>query len=73
MKLAVIRVNEGLKEKGLKARIVLQVHDEIIIETPFEEAEQVETVLKEGMENAAKLSVTLSVEAKRGASWYETK
>ena len=73
MKIAVIRVEKRLKEEGLKSRIVLQVHDEILIEAPEAEADLAEALLTEEMGNAAELSVKLEVEAKRGYSWYETK
>ena len=73
MKIAVIHVNEALKKAGLSTQIVLQVHDEIILEAPVSEADQAEEILVREMENAAELSVKLKVEAKRGYSWYETK
>ncbi|MBO4410738.1 MAG: DNA polymerase I, partial [Lachnospiraceae bacterium] len=73
MKIAVIRVSRALKEAGLRSRIVLQVHDEILLEAPAEEADRAEEILVREMEQAASLRVKLSVEAKRGNSWYETK
>ena len=73
MKIAMLRVDKALKEKGLKARILLQIHDELLIEAPAEEAEAVAKLLKTEMMAAADLSVPLSVEVKTGDNWYETK
>ncbi len=73
MKIAMIRVSRRLEAEGLKARIVLQIHDELLLETPFEEKEQVAVILKEEMQAAAVLSVELEVSLSEGASWYETK
>ena len=73
MKIAVIRVNKALKEGGFRSRMVLQVHDEILIEAKENEAEEVEKLLIREMEHAAELKVPLRVEVKRGRSWYETK
>ncbi len=73
MKIAMIRVDRKLKETGLKTRIVLQIHDELLLEAPEEEAERAEEILVSEMENAAQLKVKLEVEAKQGKSWYETK
>ncbi len=73
MKIAMIRVSRRLEAEGLKARIVLQIHDELLLETPFEEKERVAAILKEEMQAAAHLSVELEVSLSEGASWYETK
>ena len=73
MKIAMIRVSDKMKELGLKSRIVLQVHDELLVEAYGEEADRVEELLVREMEHAAELRVRLEVEAKRGYSWYETK
>lgn len=73
IKIAMVRVYKQLAEKKLKSRLILQVHDELIIETLVEEKEQVELILKECMENAVKLSVPLLAEVRSGHSWYETK
>ncbi len=73
MKIAMLRVKKALKEQGLKAKILLQIHDELLLEVPKEEAEQVAKLLKEEMMAAAKLTVPLSVEVKIGENWYETK
>ena len=73
IKLAMIHVDKALREQKLQARLVLQVHDELIVECPIEEREQVTALLTEQMEHVAKLSVPLLAEAKSGASWYEAK
>ncbi|MBQ1770924.1 MAG: DNA polymerase I [Clostridia bacterium] len=73
IKIAMIRVDEKLAESGLKSKLILQVHDELIVDALREEQEQVCALVKEAMENAAALSVPLTVEMKTGNSWYETK
>lgn len=73
IKLAMIYVDKTLREQKLQARLVLQVHDELIVECPVSEREQVTALLTEQMEHVAKLSVPLLAEAKSGASWYEAK
>ncbi len=73
IKLAMVRVHSALKEKGLKARLILQVHDELIIECPEEESAAVETLLRDCMEHVMELDVPLTVEVHTGKSWYETK
>ena len=73
MKLAMIKVYKALKEKNLKAKIVLQIHDELLIEAPLEEEKIVTEILVNEMESAAKLDVPLKVEAASGKSWYHTK
>lgn len=71
IKLAMVNVHGRLKSAGLKARLILQVHDELIVECPGDEAEQVRDILTEEMENAAHLSVPLVAEAHIGHSWAE--
>ena len=71
IKIAMIRVNEGLKSQGLKSRLILQVHDELLIEAWKEELEQVEALLKKEMEHAADLAVRLEIDMKHGKDWYE--
>ena len=71
IKLAMVNVYRRLKAEGLRAKLILQVHDELIAECPQEEAERVKTILTEEMENAAKLSVPLTVDAHIGHSWSE--
>lgn len=73
MKIAMIRVDRALKEQGLKSRIILQVHDELLIEAHREELEQVKELLVEEMKHAADLEVSLEVEAKAGDSWFDAK
>ena len=73
MKIAMIKVYNELKNKDLKSKIVLQIHDELIIETVLEEKEAVKKILKECMESATILSVPLTVEIEEGNSWYQAK
>ena len=73
IKLAMLRVREALKASGLKARLVLQVHDELIVECPEAEAGTVQALVAREMEQAASLAVPLTAEAKTGRSWYEAK
>ena len=73
MKIAMINVYRRLKKEGLNSRIVLQVHDELLIETLINEQEQVKVILKEEMESAAKLRVALLAEMSSGNDWYEAK
>ena len=73
IKLAMVRVHDALKKEGLKARLILQVHDELLIETPQEEAETVARILQECMEQVYALKVPLVAEVKMGESWFETK
>ena len=73
IKLAMVRVHEALQREGLQAKLILQIHDELIIDAPFEEAARVEKLLAECMENVIALSVPLSAEVKTGRSWFETK
>ena len=73
IKIAMVRVHKALKEEGFKAKLILQVHDELIVDAPKDEAEAVSALLQREMENAAALSVKLTAEVKTGKSWYETK
>lgn len=73
IKLAMVNVTKELKARGIDARLILQVHDELLIETHKECAEEAMKVLVEGMENAVKLSVPLRVDANKGENWYEAK
>jgi len=73
IKMAMVRVDRALKEQGLKARLVLQVHDELIVDTPRGEADRVMDLMRDAMENVAAFSVRLIAEIKCGESWYETK
>ncbi len=71
IKLAMVNVYRRLKREGLQARLLLQVHDELIVECPEAERERVSAILKQEMEQAASLSVPLTVEVKSGKSWAE--
>ena len=73
IKIAMIKVDKRLKAEGLAARLILQVHDELIVECPQYEAMQVAMVLQEEMESAVKLSVPLVAEASVGKTWYDAK
>ena len=73
IKMAMIGVSRRLKEKQMKSRLVLQVHDELLIETYIPELEQVEEILKEEMERAADLKVPRLVDMHTGNNWYEAK
>ncbi len=73
IKLAMVRVYRELKKHGLASRLILQVHDELIIDAPVSEQVQVEGILREAMEEAAVLSVPLRVDMKSGKNWYDTK
>jgi DNA polymerase I len=73
IKIAMVRVYEQLSRHNMKSRLILQVHDELIIETFIEEKELVDKVLRESMEKALELKVPLCAEVKSGRNWYETK
>ena len=73
IKIAMIRVNERLKREQLRARLLLQVHDELLIEAPLEEVDQVQRILEEEMTHAADLKVKLEIDMHIGNSWYEAK
>ena len=71
MKIAMINVAKELKEKDLKSKIVLQIHDELLIEAYENEVEQVKDILKRNMEQAAHLNVPLDVDVQVGNNWDE--
>ncbi|HZH34141.1 MAG TPA: DNA polymerase I [Pyrinomonadaceae bacterium] len=73
MKLAMLKVDEALKRENVKARIIMQVHDELLLEAPEAEAERVAAIAKQAMEAAASLDVPLIVETGIGESWMDTK
>lgn len=73
MKIAMIHVNERLKEEKLNARLILQIHDELLIECNIEEKEKVKEILKKSMEKAVKLEVPLEVEVSEATDWYDVK
>ena len=73
MKIAMIGVNRELKEKQMKSRMILQVHDELLVETYRDEAEEVVRILTDRMKHAADLKVSLEVEAHTGDNWLDAK
>lgn len=73
IKIAMVRVNRALRHAGLRSRLILQVHDELLIETAEEELEQVSRILADEMHNAAKLRVELEIDMHTGTDWYEAK
>ncbi len=73
IKLAMLRVDSGLTEAGLRGRLILQIHDELIVECPCEEAKQVAALLTDQMQKAAELAVPLKADAGWGESWAEAK
>ena len=73
IKIAMIRVYNRLKAEKLKAKLILQVHDELIVEAPENEKETVKQILQYEMENAAKLKVPLVADANYGTTWYDAK
>lgn len=73
IKIAMIRVYDRLRREGMRARLILQVHDELIVEAPEEEAEQAAALLTEEMERAVNLRVPMVAEAKIGKTWYDAK
>lgn len=73
IKIAMIRVHRRLKEENLKSRLILQVHDELLIETAKEEIQEVSKILEEEMKGAAALSVSLEIDMHTGDNWYEAK
>ena len=73
IKIAMVRVYRRLKREGLKSRLILQVHDELLIETVREEAASVRAILEEEMSRAAEFSVPLEIDLHEGSDWYEAK
>ena len=73
IKIAMVRVRDRLKREGLESRLILQVHDELILEAPLREKAAAAKILTEEMENAFKMDAPLVAEANCGASWYEAK
>ena len=72
IKVAMVRVYNELKNRGLKSRLILQVHDELLIETHIDEIEEVKLFMKDIMENSIKLDIPLKVDLKLGDNWYDT-
>lgn len=73
IKIAMIHVNERLKKLNLRSRLILQIHDELLIEAHKSEVDQVSDILKEEMQKAADMSVPMEVDVKTGMNWYEAK
>ena len=73
IKIAMVNVWKSLKEEGLSSRLLLQVHDELLIETAKDEEEQVKRILEKGMKGAADLAVELAIDMHTGENWYEAK
>ena len=73
IKIAMIHIDQAMKEAGVKAKMILQVHDELIFDVPEEEVEQMKQIVEEGMVNAMTLKVPLTVECSVGTDWYEAK
>ena len=73
IKLAMIKVYQELKDRGLKSKLILQVHDELIVDTVPEELEVVSELVKRNMQDALSLNVPLLVDIHSGPSWYDTK
>ena len=73
IKIAMVRVRDRLRREGLESRLILQVHDELIIEAPLKEKDIAARILTEEMENAFQMNAPLVAEAKSGMSWYDAK
>lgn len=73
IKIAMVRVYKRLREENLRTKLILQIHDELLLEAPAEEAERAKAVLEEEMKAAADLSVTLETDCHIGTDWYEAK
>lgn len=73
IKIAMVNIHKALKEKGLKTKLILQVHDELVLDAPESEREQAAQILQYEMENAVKLNVPLKVDVHCGKNWYEAK
>ena len=73
MKIAMIRVDKRLRSEGLESKIILQVHDELVVEAPENEVSKLKKILNEEMKGAAEMKVVLEVSISTGHSWYETK
>ncbi len=73
IKIAMVNVFRRLEKENLNAKLILQVHDELIVEAPIDELKIVERIVREEMENAVEMKVKLTVDLNTGVSWYETK
>ena len=73
IKIAMVHVYDALKSKGLKSKLILQIHDELLIETRKDEVEEVRSILSHEMQNACVLAVKLEIDLHTGTDWYEAK
>lgn len=73
IKIAMLNIHKTLKERGMKTKLILQVHDELVLDAPESEAEEAAKILKYEMENAVRLNVPLKVDVHSGKNWYEAK
>lgn len=73
IKIAMIGMQTALKDQGLQAKMLLQIHDELVFEAPKEEIPQLEKLVPSVMDSAVKLDVPLKVESAHGATWYDAK
>ena len=73
IKIAMVRVNSRLKRQHMKSRLILQIHDELLIEAVLDEVDAVKSILKEEMEHAVTLAVPLEIDMHTGHNWYELK
>lgn len=73
IKIAMVNIYNRLKAEGLKTKLILQVHDELVLDSPVEEEDIAKQILKEEMENAVKLAIPLTVDIHSGKNWYEAK
>ena len=71
MKIAMIKVYNALKKEGLRSKLILQVHDEILVETAMDEKDRVEEIIRDSMENAVELKVPLTIDINEGKNWLE--
>lgn len=69
--MAMINLSRRLEQEGMRSRMVLQIHDELLFEAPKAELEKLEAIIKEEMENVVTLSVPLTVECNHGGNWLE--
>ena len=73
IKIAMVRVYNRLKEENMEAKLILQVHDELIVEAPQNEIENAARILQEEMENACQMKVRLRADVNIGKTWYQAK
>ena len=71
IKLAMIKVDESLRKEGLRAKMVLQIHDEILLEVPEDEIDKVKAIVERDMQGVVKLSVPLTVDCNYGRTWID--